>query len=124
NSPDTPKILEEIKSTLESILRSGLISGGEPIQVSPSVVPPAGSFTVSLSQGSEGQEVTALQSFLKSQGADIYPEGLITGYFGALTKEAVGRFQLKYGILTSENDAGYGYVGPRTREKINSLLGL
>ena len=54
----------------------------------------------------------------------MYPEGLVTGYYGNLTKLAVGRFQIKYGIVTSTGDAGYGNVGPKTRAKINSLLGL
>jgi hypothetical protein len=77
-------------------------------------------FTHGLQYGDTGEDVTQLQTFLKSQGIDIYPEGLITGYFGNLTKLAVQRFQLKYNIAKS-GDAGYGYVGPKTRAKINSL---
>jgi peptidoglycan hydrolase-like protein with peptidoglycan-binding domain len=77
-------------------------------------------FTHGLQYGNTGEDVTQLQTFLKSQGTDIYPEGLITGYFGNLTKLAVQRFQLKYNIAKS-GDAGYGYVGPKTRAKINSL---
>lgn len=77
-------------------------------------------FTHNLQLGDSGEDVTQLQTFLKAQGADIYPEGLITGYFGNLTKLAVQRFQEKYDIAKS-GDAGYGYVGPKTRAKINSL---
>jgi hypothetical protein len=77
-------------------------------------------FTHSLQHGDTGEDVTQLQTFLKSQGIDIYPEGLITGYFGNLTKLAVQRFQVKYNIAKS-GDGGYGYVGPKTREKMNSL---
>ncbi len=62
------------------------------------------------------EEVKCLQSFLKAQGADMYPEGLVTGNFGALTKFAAIRFQKKYGILQT------GFVGPLTRAKINQLL--
>ena len=61
-------------------------------------------------------EVKCLQTFLKNQGVSIYPEGLITGNFGSLTKTAVIRFQAKYGISQT------GYVGPITRAKINSIL--
>lgn len=61
-------------------------------------------------------QVRCLQQFLKNQGASIYPEGLITGYFGPLTKSAVVRFQKTHGI------AGTGFVGPLTRAKINELL--
>ncbi len=71
-------------------------------------------------------EVICLQQFLKSQGAEIYPESLITGNFLNLTQVAVIRFQEKY---TSEIlaplglEKGTGYVGSATRGKINELLG-
>ena len=71
--------------------------------------------------GLKNDDVRYLQSFL-SQYPDIYPEGLITGYFGPLTKAAVQRFQCKHNILCDENDSAYGYVGPKTRAKINALL--
>ena len=87
-------------------------------------VPSVGSYNANIAPNSKGNSVTALQNFLKSQGADIYPEGLVTGFYGGLTKAAVGRFQIKQGIVASANDAGYGMVGPKTRAKINSLLGL
>ncbi len=61
-------------------------------------------------------KVRCLQQFLKDQGAEIYPEGLVTGNFLNLTLSAVKRFQKKYGIPTT------GYVGPLTRAKINSML--
>src|SRR3989344_1252561 len=73
--------------------------------------------TNNLSLGmSNSEQVKCLQVFLKSQGADLYPEGLVTGYFGSLTKAAVVRFQKKYAILQT------GFVGQLTRAKINSLL--
>lgn len=83
------------------------------------------SITVNLSYGQSGQLVKCLQEFLKIQGADIYPEGLVTGYFGELTKVAVIRFQEKYKseILTPwEISSGTGFVGQTTRAKINQLL--
>jgi len=76
--------------------------------------------------GFNGGEVECLQEFLKNQGAEIYSEGLVTGYFGPLTEQAVIRFQEKYKseILAPWGlESGNGYVGPKTREKINSLLG-
>lgn len=88
------------------------------------ILPTAGSYSANLFLGAKGDEVRALQSFLKSQGLEIYPEGLVTGYFGSLTKAAVQRFQLKYGIVSGSNDPGYGVVGPKTRAKIKELLGL
>ena len=71
-------------------------------------------------------EVRCLQEFLKDQGQDIYPEGLITGNFFSLTKQAVIRFQEKYAdeILAPLGlIKGTGFVGPSTRQKINQLLG-
>ena len=76
---------------------------------------------------SNNNEVKCLQNFLRGQGTDIYPERLVTGYFGNLTKSAVTRFQQKYAaeILTPLGlFGGTGYVGSSTRAKINQLLGL
>lgn len=70
-------------------------------------------------------EVRCLQDFLKKQGAGIYPEGLITGNFGTLTRAAVIRFQEKYAfeILTPLGlSRGTGIVGTATRNKINEIL--
>ncbi len=80
-------------------------------------------FTKTLRQGVSGDEVRELQEFLK-QFPDIYPEGLVTGYFGPLTEAAIQRLQEKQGIV-SEGTAlttGYGQVGPKTRAQLNSLL--
>jgi len=70
-------------------------------------------------------EVRCLQEFLKSQGQEIYPEGLVTGNFLNLTQSAVIRFQEKYAseILKPLGlERGTGFLGARTREKINKLL--
>lgn len=73
----------------------------------------------------DSAEVRCLQAFLKNQGSDVYPEGLVTGNFFAATRAAVIRFQEKYAseILTPLNfQKGTGYVGLATRTKINQLL--
>ncbi len=78
-----------------------------------------------LSFGAQSQEVRCLQEFLAVQGQDVYPEGLVTGNFLALTKQAVIRFQEKYAsdILAPLGlQIGTGYVGELTRNKINTLL--
>ncbi|MBI3627574.1 MAG: fibronectin type III domain-containing protein [Candidatus Sungbacteria bacterium] len=46
----------------------------------------------------------------------MYPEGLVTGYFGPLTEAAVKKLQEKQGI------EAIGIVGPKTAIKINELL--
>ena len=73
-----------------------------------------GCFTKTLQKGMTDSEVTTLQQVLKSD-ASIYPEGLVTGYFGSLTEAAVKKFQAKYGIDQ------VGIVGPVTRAKLNAL---
>lgn len=65
--------------------------------------------------GSRGQDVTNLQTFLASD-KNIYPEGLITGYYGPLTTKAVAQFQIAYGIQS------VGWVGPQTLTKINEVI--
>jgi len=81
--------------------------------------------TRNLFLGQRGPEVSCLQEFLKLQGPEIYPEGLVTGYFGPLTKRAVVRFQEKYWqeILKPWGlTKGTGFVGQTTRAKIEQLL--
>lgn len=68
-----------------------------------------------LDLGERNVDVTSLQGFFADNSA-IYPEGLVTGYFGGLTKSAVQRFQAQYGFEQ------VGRVGPMTRDKINSLI--
>lgn len=75
-------------------------------------------FTVRLMVGSEGNDVRRIQQMLVDEG--VYPEAKITGYFGALTKAAVQRFQEKYGIA-GPGIPGYGDVGPATRAKLNEI---
>ncbi len=76
-----------------------------------------------LSSGSNGDDVKTLQQILLDEG--VYPSGLITGYFGSLTKEAVIRFQEKYKnevLVPGGLQNGTGYVGKATRAKLNSLI--
>lgn len=65
--------------------------------------------------GSSGASVTALQTYLAADPS-IYPEGIVSGYYGALTQAAVGRWQAKNGIVSSGSPSttGFGSVGPRT----------
>jgi len=72
---------------------------------------PCFSFTRPLSIGSTGSDVTALQQFLSSQGLLNVSA---TGYFGVLTKTAVGNWQAQNGIAASGH-AGFGMFGPLSR---------
>lgn len=79
--------------------------------------------TATLDQGQTSSNVTNLQTFFADNSA-IYPEGIISGYFGGLTGAAVRRFQSTYNLVNSgtPSTTGYGRVGPMTKEKINSLI--
>src|SRR3989344_8655350 len=80
--------------------------------------------TSTLDFGASGSDVTTLQQFLAAD-ASVYPEGLVTGYFGSLTRAAVQRFQCKQNIVCSGDSVstGYGRVGPRTLGVINGMIG-
>lgn len=81
---------------------------------------PSTFFKSNLRVGSRGNEVEELQRLL-AQDTKLYPEGLITGYYGRATKAAVGRLQEKYQLGTPATP-GYGGVGPLTRKVLNSLV--
>ena len=65
--------------------------------------------------GERSANVSNLQTFLAANPS-IYPEGLVTGYYGPLTVAAVTRFQNLFGIDP------VGRVGPLTLTKINAII--
>ncbi len=71
--------------------------------------------TRQLDQGMTGSDVSSLQTFL-AKDATIYPQGLVTGYFGTLTTSAVSNFQSRNGIAT------VGRVGPITLSLLNQQM--
>ncbi len=73
-----------------------------------------------LKLGSTGDDVSRLQRFLAAD-AGIYPEALITGYYGGLTEAAVKRWQTKFNIVSSGDaeSTGFGVTGPRTAAAIS-----
>jgi hypothetical protein len=84
-------------------------------------------FQTYLKYDNRGEEVKCLQEFLKNQGTEIYPEGIVSSWFGPLTKQAVIKFQEKYfeEILTPWGfQKGTGYVAQTTTAQIRKMLGL
>lgn len=65
-----------------------------------------------LRNGSSGDSVKALQSFLNTQGESL----VVDGKFGSKTEEAVKRFQNKHALLAD------GIVGPKTWNEIDVIL--
>ena len=61
-----------------------------------------------LSLGSKGDDVTRLQQFL-GRDTSVYPERMLTGYYGSLTEAAVRRWQVKFNIVSSGNPQTTGY---------------
>lgn len=70
-------------------------------------------FTKNLAIGSRGDEVTALQKLLVSQGYMVADD--VSGYYGLKTYAAVRRYQTANGISAT------GFVGPETRARLNSM---
>ncbi|OGF62894.1 hypothetical protein A2662_04520 [Candidatus Giovannonibacteria bacterium RIFCSPHIGHO2_01_FULL_45_33] len=101
------KDLQQQITTLQQQLESAKTAAARISEIS--------KFTKTLQRGMTGDEVKELQEFLK-QFPEIYPEGLVTGYFGSLTEAAVKRLQEQNGIET------VGVVGPKTRAKLNELV--
>ena len=71
----------------------------------------AGAATRSLSLGSSGADVRAVQNALVSRG--YLASKSATGYFGPITSAAVKKFQCATGIICAGRT--YGLVGPATR---------
>jgi len=78
-------------------------------------------FTRNLYLGIVSEDVRRLQKLLATK-PDIYPEGRVTGYYGPLTQAAVQRFQLKYAVVSSKTEKGFGVVGPKTRDKLKEVF--
>jgi peptidoglycan hydrolase-like protein with peptidoglycan-binding domain len=74
-------------------------------------------FTKTLSYGMTGPEVSLLQQFL-AKDPNVYPQGLVTGYYGEDTKQAVVNFQMNNGLAGTWE---IGVVGPVTMAKLNAL---
>ncbi len=72
-------------------------------------------FTRSLTDGSTGADVTALQTYLISKGHAIAAGA--TGYFGAQTKAAVAAWQTANGIVPA-----VGFFGPLSQAKYTALM--
>ncbi len=102
----------------------------------PPAVPPAAPtmaisaiFTRTLKVGLTVEDVKRLQQLLNADSdtrvavAGPGSPGKETTTFGVLTQRAVGKFQLKYKVVTSSGDPGYGIVGPKTRAKLQGVFG-
>ena len=98
-----------------------------PTVATPTAVSASPVFTSGLDRGMRNADVKRLQQLLNSVADTRIAEsgpgssGNETEFFGSLTEQAVQKFQVKYGIAQS-GDAGYGYVGPKTRAKLQEVF--
>ncbi|MDO8514576.1 MAG: peptidoglycan-binding protein, partial [bacterium] len=81
-------------------------------------------FTRTLSRGSSGTDVRALQTFFTEQYQN-FTQDYVTGYFGPTTEAAVKQWQTSHSLVSSgtPSTTGYGAVGPRTRNAITQSCG-
>jgi plastocyanin/peptidoglycan hydrolase-like protein with peptidoglycan-binding domain len=128
SNPQTAQLYAQVQSLLAQIsalqAQGGVSTGGSSANVgsipyNTSQCPQIGR---SLKIGASGDDVSRLQQFLARDSA-VYPEGKVTGYYGALTQAAVQRWQAKYNVVSSgsPDTTGYGVVGPRTAAAISLL---
>ena len=115
----TASDLASIQAEIAAILTE--LQSIQAAQPTPQGVALGFNFVRPLALGLRHADVSDLQTALKTDSS-IYPEGLVTGYFGSMTLKAVQKFQEKYGIASS-GKPGYGTVGPKTRAKLNKLFG-
>jgi peptidoglycan hydrolase-like protein with peptidoglycan-binding domain len=73
----------------------------------------AETFNRQMQLGMSGADIGMLQSFL-AKDSTLYPQGLVTNYYGFLTKSAVSNFQSRNGL------PAVGRVGPATLPVLNA----
>ncbi len=101
-SPASAATVAELQAQINALMAQlSAMSGGATV---------SSSFTTDLTVGSKGAEVTALQDMLVAGGYLTMPAGVAKGYFGALTKAAVAKWQVAKGITPAA-----GYFGPKSR---------
>ena len=113
----------QIQAQIESIQQQIQALTGGAAAVGASAV-----FSSGIGKGDNSSDVQRLQQLLNSDpdtriaASGVGSPGSETTLFGSLTEKAVQKFQVKYGIA-GPGDAGYGYVGPRTRAKLQEVFG-
>ena len=80
------------------------------------------SIVENLEYGTWHNDIKELQQKLASD-PEIYPDGIVSGFFGQKTKKAIQNFQLKHDVVKSDASRGYGNVGSRTKAKLKEIFG-
>lgn len=109
------KKVEELVAQIKAIQEQILGLQQKQVELNQSVQTSLVQIAQGLRQGSQGDQVKVLQTLLALDAA-LYPEGLVTGYFGPATRRAIERFQRK------NNLEAVGFVGPKTKNLLEKLL--
>lgn len=117
--PHTRVTMESAKELLENGEYVNQTASLEKIQAYDDLSEDFTAFTAELYLGSSGDAVTELQEELAALG---YLRVEPTGHFGQVTENALKRFQMKMGIVSSMNSHGAGVVGPMTRAALNGIF--
>ena len=107
-----------LMNTLHTFAKRAAVASATMLALFVMIVPTTASAAVltrQLELTMKGSDVSTLQTFLALDNT-IYPQGLVTGYFGTLTKSAVSNFQSRNNIAT------VGRVGPQTLAVINAQM--
>lgn len=102
-----------LKAQILLLIQNANNGGTTPPPTATSTPPMGCAFGRDLEFGDEGDDVRELQRNLSSD-PNIFPPGLITGFFGERTQEALKKFQEKFGIVGASGTTT-GFFGPKTR---------
>ena len=118
------KQIADLQTLIASLSAQIAALGGNPVGLTVAVT--ATTFGKPLSVGTTNADVKKLQKILnadpdtKIASTGAGSPGKETTLYGALTKKAVQKFQVKYKIA-KPGDVGYGIFGPKTRAKMNEV---
>ena len=96
----------------EDFIKTRVVEVGYIVDLLDELIPPPFKFNKNLSAGMRNVDVLQLQKRLVKDGFGTYTP---TGFFGLLTLASVVAYQKKHGITPA-----YGFVGEKTRAKLNS----
>lgn len=101
---------KQIKAIIEKMAQKGL----KPLAIA-SISNAAGKISQNWALGQTSSEIRLIQAAL-AKIPGVYPQGLVTGYFGKLTQAAISRFQVRNNLPAA------GIIDTATRQRLNQLL--
>lgn len=106
-----------LKNQIMQLLMQRMSGAGGTATSTPDTIVTCVKFNRDLRFGDEGDDIRELQREL-AKDPTIFPPGLVTGFFGKKTENALKHLQKKIGVGTST-----GFFGPKTRGLLNGHCG-